>query len=253
VHKFKHLSDKNFEDILVRAALRGAENIFKIEGDHKPKRVVMSLQLLKLLGHEIAASNWEEDSKRVMWTACSVAFFGALRLGEMLCHSETSFDPTSTLIWDDVKFIDHDTVLLHLKLPKSNAEHGEFIDLFPFPGCCPVAALKGLKESDKKRGGEDPVFMFKSGKLLTVSKFTSVVRCLLQKHVGEKAQLISAHSFRGAIPSILAKFPDTIAAADICNWGRWSSTSFLTYTRLKHKQKLALFEKISEAIRKDTK
>jgi hypothetical protein len=147
------MSDKNFEDILVRAALRGAENIFKIEGDHKPKRVVMSLQLLKLLGHEIASSNWEEDSKRIMWTACSVAFFGALRLGEMLCHSETSFDPTSTLVWDDVKFIDHDTVLIHLKLPKSNAEHGEFIDLFPFPGCCPVAALKGLRESNKKRGG----------------------------------------------------------------------------------------------------
>jgi hypothetical protein len=251
VHKLRLLSAENFDVILVKAALKGAQNIHKMSSDPRPKRVVMTVQLLKILGHEIAASAWGEDSKRVVWTACTVAFFGTLRLGEILHSSETIFDPKTCLMWDCVRFLEGGSILIHLRCPKSDSEEGDFIDIFPFPGCCPVEALTGLAQNKPGHAGNSPVFQFESGKLLTVQKFTNIVRTLLSKHLGPSSSLVSAHSFRAAIPSILAKFPDVVASTDICNWGRWRSSAFQSYTRLKQRQKFTLFKKVVDAINAD--
>jgi hypothetical protein len=64
----------------------------------------MSLLLLKILGHEIALSEWEDDSKDVIWTAAVLAFFGSLRFGEMLGTGEWKYKPYETLLWSDIKF-----------------------------------------------------------------------------------------------------------------------------------------------------
>ena len=48
----------------------------------------MTLELLKILGHEIAKTDWPENSKQVLWCACTTAFFGSFRLGEILPKSE---------------------------------------------------------------------------------------------------------------------------------------------------------------------
>jgi hypothetical protein len=187
----------------------------------------------------------------VVWTAYTVAFFGTLRLGEILHHSETFFDPLACLLWDCVKFLECGSILIHLRFPKSDSKEGDFVDIFPFPGCCPVEALIGLVDSRPGVSKKAPVFQFSSGKLLTVAKFTAIVRSLLARHLGPKNELVSAHSFRGAIPSILSKFPDVVSSTDICNWGRWRSSAFQDYTRLKQKQKLTLFQKVVKAINSD--
>ena len=44
----------------------------------------MSLPLLKLLSHELAKSDWTVDKKATVWAACTTAFFGSFRLGEIL-------------------------------------------------------------------------------------------------------------------------------------------------------------------------
>ena len=62
--------------------------------------------------------------------------------------------------------------------------------------------------------------------------------------IGPAAYQISGHSFRAGLPSAMASKPDIANDNDIKAWGRWSSDSYLLYTRLKHKQKKALFEKI---------
>jgi hypothetical protein len=192
VHKLRLLNTENFEIMLVKAALRGAENLHKMNSSTRPKRVVMTIQLLKILGHEIASSTWGEDSKRVVWTACTVAFFGTLRLGEILHHSESSFDPAACLLWNCVKFLECGSILIHIRSPKSDCEEGDFVDIFPFPGCCPVQALRGLAQSRQGAASTTPVFQFSSGKLLTVSKFTTIVRMLLSKHLGAKSALVQA-------------------------------------------------------------
>ena len=92
----------------------------------------MTLPLLKLLGHEIAKSNWGENSKHTVWTAFIFAFFGSFRMGEILPQQEKSFSPRDTLLWGDKKFLEQNHILIHIKSPKSRLPQGEFVDIFSF-------------------------------------------------------------------------------------------------------------------------
>ncbi len=62
---------------------------------------------------------------------------------------------------------------------------------------------------------------------------------LLSKHISENAKNFSGHSFRAGIPSALLA-----SDSDIMVWGRWSSDSYKTYTRLKHSARITIFNKI---------
>jgi hypothetical protein len=62
--------------------------------------------------------------------------------------------------------------------------------------------------------------------------------------------MLCGHSFRAGIPSALAANPNAVSDMDIKNWGRWTSDSYLVYTRLKLKQKCALYSKILKVLNK---
>jgi hypothetical protein len=61
--------------------------------------------------------------------------------------------------------------------------------------------------------------------------------------------MITGHSFRAALPSALASCPDIASQDDIRQWGRWTSDSYLLYTRLKIRQKKLIFAKIVSALK----
>ena len=88
-------------------------------GESKTARKVMTLDLLKLLGYEISKTNWSQDSKQVVWGACTLAFFGCFRMGELLPQNENSFNKDDTLLWKDLKFNEPSHILVHIKTPKS--------------------------------------------------------------------------------------------------------------------------------------
>ena len=119
----------------------------------KGTRKVMSLPLLKILGNEIAKTTWDENSKQVVWSALTLAFFGSFRMGEILSQQENSFSPRDTLLWSDLKFLDQNHILIHVKTPKSRLPQGEFIDIFTFEGhnVCPVRALMALQDTYRSR------------------------------------------------------------------------------------------------------
>jgi len=207
----------------------------------------MTLELLKLIGHEIATADWNSNSKQVIWTACVVAFFGSFRLGEILSKSEWSYNNTETLLWNDVKFTTPDSVLIHVTVEKSRNVKGAYIDLFRFSGhnCCPISCLQMLqKDSTTAIDGNKPVFSFKSGKLLTADALIKCVRELLQPHIGSEVEGIHGHSFRAGLPAAMADCPDIANNEDVKSWGRWNSRSFLLYTRLKFNMRRAIFNKI---------
>ncbi|MFN9980837.1 MAG: hypothetical protein ACK53Y_13010, partial [bacterium] len=106
----------------------------------------MTLPLLITLGRRIAATSWPALDKQVIWAAATTGFFGTVRMGEILASSEKSFSPASDLLWQDVRCSSKNSLLIHLKNPKSGMPGGEKVDLFEFPGydCCPVQALKNL-------------------------------------------------------------------------------------------------------------
>jgi hypothetical protein len=72
----------------------------------------------------------------VVWAACTTAFFGSFRLGEILELSERMFDPPTILRWSVVKVLEDDTVLNNLRNPKGGSS--EFVDIFKVPDstCC---------------------------------------------------------------------------------------------------------------------
>ena len=228
--------------------VKGAERLLLYSDICKTTKLVMTFPLLKLLGNEIAQSNWSVDSKRTFWTACCVAFFGSFRLGEILSSRESEYGH-ETLSWDDVQIFE-DHAVLHIQAPKSiRSSKGDFVDIFPAPTCCPFEALKGLKSAKSSFVSKNmPVFAFDNGRYLTASSLTATLRILLQKHVGNNVHYLSGHSFRAGIPAALSDCPDLASDDDIRKWGRWNSDTYRLYTRLKLNARRAIFVKIISAI-----
>jgi hypothetical protein len=82
----------------------------------------MTFPLLKILGHEIAVCDWPTNSKRVVWAASCVAFFGSFRMGELLANKENCVE-TETLTWDCVNFTSETTAVIQVRFPK-NSKNG---------------------------------------------------------------------------------------------------------------------------------
>ena len=249
VHKLNNWKNPCFS-FVIKSMLTGAENLNFYSEISGASRKVMTLPVLKILGHQLALSDWSDDSKQVFWTAATVAFFGSFRMGEILCKNDVNFHPKETLLWKDVKLKD-DSVLIKIKIPKNRKSDGEYVDLFEYKNrsCCPVSAMKRL-DLLKGRGNkiEKPVFQFSSGILLTQSVFNSSLKTLLAPVIGPSALEFSGHSFRAAIPSALSNCPDLACDEDIRKWGRWDSPSYKKYTRLAPQQKKIIFKKIVTAL-----
>ena len=241
------------DDYLMKLALRGAANAAFAAPARPSTRRIVSLPLLALLGHRIGSTSWSDLSKQTVWSACTLAFFSAARMGELLASEVNLHDPTADLTWADVQFPSEDSILVRLKCTKSSDVQGEFLDIFPFEnfGCCPVASLKRLLLLQQDAGVYDPakpVFRFADGRNLTQPKFNEILSSLLSDLCLPGQDTISCHSFRSGIPSTLAMFPDLAHCDDIQGWGRWHSDCFNRYTRLRHDQKKAIFGKISAAL-----
>ncbi len=234
-------------DFFICSMLNGAKNLSLYKTIFKPAKFVMSYQLLRILGHEIATSNWKQDSKTVFWSACCLAFFGSFRIAEIL-PGAYSRDAWETLTWSRIHFTEKNSAIINIRFPKSQERpQGDFIDIFQIKNnsCCPFSALTKLRDSSEKNIAYDlPVFSFNNGSPLTRKTFIDTVRSLLSKHVGKNATQISGHSFRAAIPAALASHPNLATDHEIMIWGRWSSDSYKAYTRLKHEAKLGIFKKL---------
>jgi hypothetical protein len=255
IHKLKGYPNFEVNDSVVGSLLRGAENMLMVEPPAVyNKRRVMTLQLLRVLGHKLHTSGWSQGTQQTIWAACTVAFFTSARMGELLSPADGYFDPTSTLTWGCVQQRGDGSYLLHVRLPKSGQKEGEFLDVFPFDyhGCCPVAALRRHAELRAQSGGivlGEPVFTFPTGKYLSLGGLNKILRQLLEGVVDWSRDVISCHSFRAGVPSALSRFPDLMSSDDVKGWGRWSSDAYQRYTRLKVDQKRSIFEKIVSALK----
>ncbi len=251
IHKLKGLPTEGCSSFLCKTLIRGAQNLQFYKKESKEPKKVMTIPLLRIMGHELANCAWTDHAKDVVWATYTVAFMGSFRLGEILAKNEKTFNPLESLMWKDVKFMKDDSIQIHIKVPKTRTAKGEYISLFPFPfhGCCPVAALKRLKLFAISSGNIDkPVFCFASGKLLTKAKLNALIQLHLSPHIGNESRFYSCKSFRAALPSALAANPHLANDVTIKKWERWSSKAFERYTRLSHSAKRKLFSKFVRAL-----
>ena len=247
--KLKGVDSPCLSSYTTSVLIKGGKNLEMLTDSHPMARKVMTIDLLKILGHEIALSDWSKNSKRVVWTTCCILFFGSFRVGEVLSSSKLNFSKDSCLLWEDVKFLKN-SILIRIKQPKCRTDSSDFIDIFPFSeaSCCPVNALVGLKNNSPSASPTSPVFTFSNGLLLTPATFNSTIRTLLSPHLGLHSQDYSSHSFRAGIPSALARYPALNDEDDIRIWGRWDSTAFKRYTRLRFDKRKEVYKRVCIAL-----
>jgi hypothetical protein len=245
-HKLRSCPCNFDNDFFINSMIKGAKNLNLYANIFKPAKFVMTFPLLKILGHEIAESNWANETKIVVWAACCTAFFGSFQLGEIL-PDKISNSP-ELLTWDQVHFTDSGSAIINIRFPKAiKKPQGDFVDIFKIDNCsyCPFSALTKLASvSTSNISSNTAVFSFPNGSPLTAKNFVVSIKGLLSKHIGSNALQLSGHSFRSAIPAALASNPNLATDHEIMIWGRWSSDSYKSYIRLKHEAKLAIFRKI---------
>ena len=251
IHKLRNLKTDTFKSFICKTQIRGAENLQFYCKEKSANKKVMTLPLLRILGHAVSTSNISNHSKVVIWAAYCMSFFGSYRPSEILAKKANDFNEFETLLWSDVKFIGEDSIQVHNKVTKNRAPGGEYVSLFVFPfnGCCPVSALKLLaKLADSENNLNSPVFKFESGTYLTKKTLNDLIFAHLEPFLGSEARNYSCKSFRAALPSALASCPHSENDKSIKQWGRWNSDAFERYIRLSHKARRKLFAKFALAL-----
>ncbi len=223
--------------------LKGLANLEIYSGVAPFQRSAMNLSVLKLLGHALAQSGLPSLDKKALWACFCLAFYGSLRMGEILCSRSGSFDSVDSFLWSDISWVSSDHIVLHLRNTKTAKQVN--VDLFSIPSCssCPVAALAAFHRKSNNLPSA-PVFVWSSGLCITVRDVNSWLLSLLNPLLGPAAAGISAHSFRAAIPSLLASFPEDATSLEIMQWGRWQSGAYLSYTKSQSAQRRKIFNKI---------
>ncbi len=115
----------NTRSVTIKSLLKGKENsesAATLSGKPDRRNPVTPEILQKL---KVAITNWQGSicDKRMIWTACTLLFFGAFRGSELLCESSDCFDPCYTLCQQDVRLIEDEfskekRLIVLVKTPK---------------------------------------------------------------------------------------------------------------------------------------
>jgi hypothetical protein len=252
-HTLKNLPCPEYlNDDIIKMSLKGAANLECISGNSTIMRAPMTIDILQIIGHRIAESNWKKFSKQVVWTVFLINFFTACRTGELVCPTENSFDSHTSLLWKHVTLYD-DYATIYIPYTKTKGFKGHTLEIFPFTidSCCPLSALKIMEKMSKNSGIWDenlPVFTFQSGKFVTIGKLNDTLNIMLSDITEGKTVKYTCHSFRAGIPSLISSYPDKNYIADILEWGEWNSPTWKLYAKSSHNRKKFLFDKVSSVI-----
>ena len=174
----------------------------------------------------------QHDYETIMlWSISTLCFFSFFRLGELLSPTNTKYDASSHLSFEDVAVDSHSSpslVKIHLKTSKTDQERkgadvyvGKTGDIL-----CPVSAL--LTYLAAKGALPGPLFQLQDRTPLTKDYFIQKFRAALT-NIGLEASQYAGHSFRiGAATTAAEKgIEDSLIKA----MGRWKSQAYLTYIK----------------------
>ena len=89
----------NLRPDIVNSILKGQE---QEDSKSKVPRLAMTIPVMRLLKKLISMSSMPQHKKRMIWTVCCLAFHGSFRIHELLSKKTDSFDPTTTLLGQDI-------------------------------------------------------------------------------------------------------------------------------------------------------
>ena len=209
-------------------------NVTPAPSDNEGNRVPCTLNILKLIKHELKMSRLHPDEKIVVWATCTLSFFGALRTSEVLCKDQFEYDPLDTLLQKDVKICPADStgkesVSIKIRNSKTSKGKGEIVSVYANYGpTCPVAATRKLLHITKKCPKDAPAMCDRQGKVLTQNRLNVILKILTEDHF--RPDWISGHSFRAGLISMFAQLGHS--DAELKAIGRWSSRAYEHYIKL---------------------
>jgi len=250
LHILKGLGAPNLRPDIVKLILKGRKNKDKAEKrDTGDRRVPMTVELMKILKEKIRTWNQTWDTRLLIWAVCSLAFHGAFRIHELLCKTESFFDPQYTLLTEHVtqskdksgKGIIHIT----LNCPKEQ-RNGKAVIIDIFESGNSICAYKAYT----RWAGRQvlipgmPLFRLTEGTPLTGKRLNSILEILMANTPGTEKGVIRTHCFRIGLASELgsAGFED----GEVQVAGRWSSRAFELYIRNPRTKRATIAKKIAE-------
>ena len=103
-HLAKGLIIPTLRPDVVKQVLTGAGNLDRLRNtlEEKPKRLPVTVTIMKLLKLEIKESELVNEKKLLLWAVATLCFNGAFIIHEILSHTEKQFDPNFTLLLRDI-------------------------------------------------------------------------------------------------------------------------------------------------------
>ena len=206
---------------------RVLQGIHRSHGAASPPRRPITRDILCSIHRILSLPNSGFDSL-MFWSACSLAFFGFLRVSEFT--SSAPFDPARHLAPTDVEFLPGEPspgLRLRIKFSKTDPVGvGHFLYIgVTGTNLCPVLALRSYLAHRGSLAG--PLFVWADRSPLTADQVNHYLRVILSR-AGVSGPF-SSHSFRiGAASSAAAVgLPDHL----IQTLGRWTSQAYRRYIR----------------------
>ena len=192
-----------------------------------------SISLGKLAKHWAAQDAqfhqlYDPTDQLLYWTGFTLAFFGFLRVGELVPDCTNPAEPPLSLT--DVQASEAEILLRIVGSTTDPFRRGNTLHLYATgENICPARAVSRYL-ADRPTSRPNAAFLLhRSGEALTRRQFIdSLQKCLIAAGV-PTAELYTAHSFRigAATTAALNGVPEWLIQA--C--GRWSSDCFRLYTR----------------------
>ncbi|KAF5373349.1 hypothetical protein D9615_007467 [Tricholomella constricta] len=207
--------------------IKGCENMRPAQS-FIAKRAAFSLVDLTILLETLDSSS---PLDACVAFVASAAFWGQLRLGELLPSRETHVPKLSFPSWSDLKSPNAaGSRVLHLPHSKTKGNAGENVILTRQHLADPIACLDNHFLANEPPDRSHPLAAYKSvnGTLVTLSKRKFLARCNAV-FASRRLPAVSGHCFRisGTTQLLLAGVPPDIVKV----MGRWTSDSFLRYWR----------------------
>lgn len=243
---------------LVSHVLTGLEQEDRLRDKQggKRDRMPVTLDMMKAIRVNLRRMQWALGRKRLVWAMAALAFSGSFRVHELLSHSKTRYDPTSTLLMEDISFGFRGeggkktrVLKVFLKAPKeAKGKEGVVVDLFETNSyLCPVVAMeKYLASLSFVASKSSPVFRTGQGQGYTGVAFNADLKVVLRNVVDWDKSKLTSHSFRAGLATELASLG--YSDQDIMVLGRWRSDAYLHYVKTARTRRLKVVEEVARKV-----
>ena len=225
----------------------------------KASRLPVTIAILKYLKRKLKKLSWPLWRKYRLWATACLLWNGGMRVHEGLSREKVNFDPTSTLLFEDIEFTkikldgkSQELLKVKLKCPKeSSIGNGVIIEIFGNNTffCAVNAMKKYLRTCPVKLEKNKPLFRSNTGANFTGLELNKELADLTKDITEGTTGIIRSHSFRSGMATEmgLAGFSDSqIMAA-----GRWSSLAFKAYCKLPRSKRLHFQHELVQKVMKN--